>query len=172
MLPTDEERALVAETRHDPLETAQQLRRLAEKYQLSQAALAKQVGRRRSTVTNFLRLLSLPLSIQDSLRREEISIGHAKLLLSVVAREQQLELHARIVREKLTVRQAADCARAIPRQERESRADALHRRTLADQLQERLGTKVEIESAQVIIDYYGLEDLQGLLDKLGLTEGA
>lgn len=170
LILSEEERCRVSRGKQNPLNVARALRDLARKYALNQHHLARQVGLRRSTVANYLRLLQLPPSIQESLQRDEISIGHAKIILSVADCAEQLKLHARIVQEALTVRQAEEAARGLLAM-RDRGSDDLHQRALVEQLQLRLGTKVEIamqgDRGQLILHYYDLDDLQRLLMQLG-----
>lgn len=171
--PTEQELAGVVQTQRNPIEIARELKRLIEKYKLNQRTLAQQVGRRRSTITNYLRLLTLPPLIQESLSVGQISMGHAKLLLSLNVRNQQMTLHQRMMKEKLTVRQAAAVARSefVPPEKSD---EALHTKVIAEQLQELFGTRIEIEregkGGWLNMAFYDLDDLQRLLEKLGWVE--
>jgi ParB family chromosome partitioning protein len=164
---TDNERAQVARPSRDPMEIAKMLKALSDKYRLSHAQLAAHVGRRRSTVTNYLRLLSLPLNIQQSVSTGEISMGHAKLLLSLASREMQFELHERILRELLTIREANAVTQDRAFSRRTENADALHQKAVAESLQEHFGTRVEINDQRIILHYHDVDDLQRLLEKMG-----
>ncbi|MFI3288181.1 MAG: ParB/RepB/Spo0J family partition protein [Rikenellaceae bacterium] len=90
------------------LEIALTLRRLTEELGVTQEALAKSVGKRRSTVANYLRLLTLCPVVQEALRGEEISMGHAKVIASIESAEEQEKFLAKIISAKLSVRAAED----------------------------------------------------------------
>lgn len=90
----------------NPIEEALACRRLQRQYQLTQEELASKLGKKRSTVANLVRILSLPQEIQDSIKRGEITMGHAKAILSEVTSSKQHALHQKILQGQLTVRQA------------------------------------------------------------------
>ncbi|MBR5184147.1 MAG: chromosome partitioning protein ParB, partial [Bacteroidales bacterium] len=79
--------------------------RLIEECNLTQEAMAERVGKKRTTVTNYLRLLKLPAEIQFAIRAKKISMGHAKALLSIENGKEQLKLANQIVEQDLSVRQ-------------------------------------------------------------------
>ncbi len=159
----------------NPLEIAIALQRLTEEFSFSQEELAVRVGKKRSTVANYLRLLALPRAIQQSLSKNLITMGHAKVILSVRDPLRQLLVHERVISEELTVRQTEQLAekfqgkipepssRGAPK--RDADLEALER-----QLQQHLGTKVELQKDKVVIHYYSLDDLDRVLDQLGVGE--
>ena len=165
----------------NPMEIADALKRLSQEYKMSQDELAKKIGKKRSTIANYMRLKYLPERIQNSLSVDEISMGHAKVILSLENEEQQLLLHDLIIRKGLTVRQAEDESKKI---NTKSKKRALVYRTrdfyveqLEEQLKELLATKVVIEEqgkkgkkGKIIIDYYNLDDLDRLLEIFGAQE--
>lgn len=156
------------------LELAKVLQLLIKEYKLSQEELAQKIGKKRSTITNYLRLLSLPQIIQDSVSKELISIGHAKTILSLSNESQQCRLHDLILSHKLTVRQAEQEALAIEasitKEQNDSSSCNLHLRKLAEKMQHKLGTKVQIQGkgdkGRITIDYYNLDDLDRVLEIL------
>ena len=87
------------------IEVALALKSLSTKCNLSQEEIAQKVGKNRSTVSNFLRLLKLPLQIQDSIRNREISSGHARALINLPGEQQQLKVWKQILSHQLSVRQ-------------------------------------------------------------------
>src|SRR5688572_2885897 len=95
----------------DPIEVALSYKRLIDECSLTQEQLSEQVGKQRSTVTKFLRLLKLPAPIQKSLRDREISMGHAKALINIDNEDRQLAIFALAMEEELSVRQIEDLAR-------------------------------------------------------------
>lgn len=95
----------------DPMEVALSYKRLIDECNLTQEALGDKVNKQRSTVTNFLRLLKLPAVIQKSLRDKDISMGHARALLSVENEDKQLAIFAMALENDLSVRQIEEMAR-------------------------------------------------------------
>ena len=89
----------------DSIEVALSFQRLIEECNLTQEAMAERVGKKRTTVTNYLRLLKLPAEIQFAIRAKKISMGHAKALLSLESGKEQLKLANQIVEQDLSVRQ-------------------------------------------------------------------
>lgn len=95
----------------DPIEVALSYKRLIDECNLTQEQLSEKVGKQRSTVTNFLRLLKLPAPIQKSLRDRELTMGHAKALISIDNEDRQLAIFALALEQDLSVRQVEDLAR-------------------------------------------------------------
>ena len=92
----------------DAMEVAESYRRLVEECNLTQEQLSERVGKKRSTVTNYLRLLRLPAEIQLAIRTRQITMGHARGLVNVESAEQQLEIFKSILEEGLSVRQVEE----------------------------------------------------------------
>lgn len=95
----------------DPIEVSLSYKRLIDECSLTQEQLSEKVGKQRSTVTNFLRLLKLPAPIQKSLRDREISMGHAKALINIDNEDRQLAIFALTLEQELSVRQIEELAR-------------------------------------------------------------
>ncbi len=95
----------------DPIEVSLSYKRLMDECNLTQEQLSEKVGKQRSTVTNFLRLLKLPAPIQKALRDKELSMGHAKALVSIDNEDRQLAIFALALEQDLSVRQVEDLAR-------------------------------------------------------------
>jgi ParB family chromosome partitioning protein len=93
------------------MDVALSYQRLIEECSLTQEILSDRVGKKRPTITNYLRLLRLPPQIQIAVRNQEITMGHAKALINMEHPEQQMDLFARVVREGLSVRQTEELAR-------------------------------------------------------------
>lgn len=162
----------------NPIEIAIALRRLVDEFGLNQEELAQRIGKKRSTIANYLRLLTLPKYIQNSVIKGTITMGHAKAILSLVPFEQQQLLFELIIRDGLTVRQAEESALRIS--EKGKRKQLLpvtrdfHLEQLAEKAQQSLGTKVFIQSSgkkgKIVIDYYSYDDLDRLLAIFGINE--
>ncbi len=97
----------------DAIEVALSFQRLIEECELTQEAMAERVGKKRATVTNYLRLLKLPAQVQLALRKGKISMGHAKCILSIEETDIQLQLCELIIKNDLSVRQAEQKAKAL-----------------------------------------------------------
>jgi ParB family transcriptional regulator, chromosome partitioning protein len=144
------------------MEVAYALQRLIDEFAYTQDELARRIGKKRSTVANYLRLLTLPSEVKESVARGEISMGHAKVVLSLTDRQSQLELLNRIRRDRLTVRGA----------EQERRDEDLHAADLARRLGLKFGRKVSLTTKRkggtLSLEFYSLDDLDRLLEDLGL----
>ncbi|MBL4642638.1 MAG: ParB/RepB/Spo0J family partition protein [Flavobacteriaceae bacterium] len=92
----------------DPIEVALSYQRLIDEIQLTQEQLSVRVGKKRSTVTNYLRLLKLDPIIQTGMRDGFISMGHGRALISIDTNENQLNIYTKIVKDKLSVRQTEE----------------------------------------------------------------
>ena len=153
----------------NPLEVAKGYQRLKDEFGYTQEAVAKSVGKPRSSVANSLRLLTLSPKIHDEIDKGVISEGHAKVLLSVdgVKAEQLL---MRIISENLSVRdlekQITESSPQTSKKEKKSR-DELN---LESALSSRIGSKVTIEDkdgkGKMVIKYYSYEELDGIIEKI------
>ena len=97
----------------DPIEVALSYQRLIDEIQLTQEELSTRVGKKRSTVTNYLRLLKLDPILQTGMRDGFISMGHGRALINVDKTEDQLNIYERILREKLSVRQTEEIVKDL-----------------------------------------------------------
>lgn len=95
----------------DPIEVSLSYKRLIDECNITQEQLSEKVNKQRSTVTNFLRLLKLPAVIQKAVRDKDISMGHARALLSIENEDKQLAIFAMAVENELSVRQVEELAR-------------------------------------------------------------
>ncbi len=160
----------------NPMDEAEGYARLSSEFNLTQEDVAKKVGKDRSTVTNMLRILTLPDKIKHSLRKEEITVGHARALLSAETSEKQLELWKQIVKNNLNVRDVEILvkgkAEERPAVKKGGRKRAYTQNTelnsLVEKLTTHLGTKVKIfgspDRGKIEIEYYSKEDLERILE--------
>jgi ParB family chromosome partitioning protein len=95
----------------DAIEIAISYKRLMDECGLTQENLSQKVGKQRSTIANYLRLLKLPAEIQLAIRENKISMGHARAIVNIDKPETQLEIYNRIITENLSVRDVEDMAR-------------------------------------------------------------
>ena len=157
----------------NPLEEAKGYTRLLDEFGYTQEDVAAAVGKDRATVANFLRLLSLPEEIQRGLRDAAITMGHAKALLGVEDRAQQVRLYEQAKRDGLSVRQIeALVGTWSPKKRRLRRVDP-HLKELEDTLRRALGTKVSLvarnKGGRITIEYFSQEDLSRILQALGMS---
>ncbi len=156
------------------IEVALALKSLTTKCSLTQDEIAQKVGKNRSTVSNFLRLLKLPLQIQDSIRNREISSGHARALINLPGEQQQLKVWKQILTRQLSVRQTeALVNRMFKDQSKPVQQDSSERLSHITQLEsvlrDKLATKVRIVEkkggkGEIHIQYFSNDDLDRLLD--------
>ena len=162
----------------NPIEEAAAYRQLMEMEGLSQDEMAARVGKNRATVANSLRLLKLPAEIQESIRKAELTPGHARAVLSVINPRAQQALFAEIIKKGLSVRDAEKRAAALGSASTNSAQKAQKPKDRAPELgamEEKfiahLGTKVvingDLKKGTVVIDYYSMDDLDRLYEILG-----
>lgn len=136
----------------DPIETAQAYSHLLREHDLTQEELAKKVGKSRPSITNALRLLSLPMSIRRSVQEGEISAGHARAILSLEKERQQVEVWKRVKNEDLSVRQTETLVRnvreGVKKPKRESLELSPDWREIQDHLTRQWGVTVNIKQNQ------------------------
>ncbi len=97
----------------DPIEVAISYQRLIDECSLTQESLSDRVGKKRSTIANYLRLLKLPAEIQLGLREKQISMGHARAIINVEDSSKQIAVFEKIIREDLSVRKVEEIVRTI-----------------------------------------------------------
>lgn len=165
-----------------PMEEAKAYKRLIEEYKLKQDEIAEKVGKSRSSVANSLRLLNLADPVQEMVNNNTLSMGHAKVLLSVRPAEKQQEIAKMVVEEGLSVRQLeklleSDAKRAkkaeVEKQKQEDSQEALTSliyESIGQQMQDVLGTKVNIiqgkRKGKIEIEYYSPEDLERIMEMI------
>lgn len=158
------------------IEVALALKSLTTKCRLTQDEIAQKVGKNRSTVSNFLRLLKLPMAIQDSIRKRDISSGHARALINLPGEQQQLKAWKQIISHQLSVRQTEMLVNRMFKEqpkltEGETRSSP-HINQLESRLRGRLATKVRIiekkaGKGEIHIQYFSHDDLDRILDLMG-----
>ena len=131
----------------NPIDLARGYNRLANEFELTHQDIARRVGSERSTVTNLLRLLHLPEEIQQCIRQGEISMGHARALLSLPTKEEQLAALREIIKGRLSVRQTETLRPRKKSKGKASKADeelSPELKSVEDQIRLLFGTKVQI----------------------------
>lgn len=161
----------------NPIEEAEAFKHLIEAFNISQEDLSKRIGKDRTTITNTLRLLKLPLEVRNQLLQNRITSGHARALLSLENKEKQKELCALIIKKGLSVREAE----AIAKRWSEKPKKTIHPikkqgdlesqlSSLQDSMRKYLGTKVHItqkgKKGKIEIEYYSLDDLERIVEAI------
>ena len=155
----------------NPIEESSAYRNLLEEHGYTQENLAQRIGKNRSTIANFIRLLQLPEPIQVDLSERKITTGHARALLAIEGDEDQLLLRDRIVAENLSVRETEEAVRQIKlppklNQQKEKEAESPQMTMNQDKLRDYFGTKVVIKAkgkkGKIEFEYYNQDDFNRL----------
>jgi ParB family chromosome partitioning protein len=157
----------------NPIEESSAYQELIQKFHLTQEALSKRVGKNRSTIANFLRLLKLPAIIQQDLIDGQLTTGHARVLVAIESLSAQKEVRDLIIKKSLSVRQTEDLVKKILTLKKPKSPQTetdYYIESLSKDLQKSLGTKVVIrrkgQKGKIIIEFYSDEDLGRLIDQL------
>ncbi len=157
----------------NPLEIAMAYQRLAQELNYTQQDIADKVGKDRTSITNYLRLLKLPKEIQDSLAENKVSMGHARALLSLEDPSLQVDLCRRIVRNGLSVREverAVQKAVGEPAAPQEAKSPDPNLAALQEELLRLLRTKVQITGSRdkgvLKVYYFSLDDLNRIYNQI------
>ncbi len=163
----------VQRDRLNPIEQAQAFQRLIDECNLTQEEVAKKIGKDRTTITNFLRLLKLPQKIQESVKHDEITMGHARALLSVDDPDIQEKVWQKVVKNKLSVRKVEQLVRNVTEEKEAEKKSVRPKRSvyiqkMESELREIFGTKVNIRSRKeggtIEVEFYSPEDLNRLYE--------
>jgi ParB family chromosome partitioning protein len=157
------------------IEIAHGYQRLIKECKLTQEDVAVKVGKSRSAVTNFLRLLKLPEEIKASIRKGEIMEGHARAILAVDNPEEQVVLWKKILGENLSVRKAEEFTKNLKKQQKPRKIFQVTNQDkaaidfLESKFREHFGTKVKIHprtktSGEIVIEYFTSEDLERIIE--------
>jgi len=156
----------------NPLEEARALNRLIEEFQMTHQQAAQAVGRSRAAVSNLLRLLDLPREVCALVETRALEMGHARALLGLPGRRQQVEVGALIARKSISVRETEAIVRRMTEPGKKSAPGAASRDPdvvrLEQDLGEKLGARVAIQHSpsgrgKVVVDYNSLDELEGIL---------
>ena len=159
----------------NPLEEANAFQRLIIEYEMTHQEVANSVGRARASISNMLRLLELPNSVQELLNNSSINMGHARALLSIQDPAMQLEVANLVAEKKLSVRETEKLVKSIiegktkeKKQPQKKDQDIIN---LEDTLTNQLGAKVTIKHNQagagtLTISYTSTDELEGILNKI------
>jgi ParB family transcriptional regulator, chromosome partitioning protein len=163
----------------NPIEISLSYQRLISECNLKQEELASRVGKNRSTVTNYLRLLKLPPDIQIALRDNKLSMGHARAIINIENADAQLYVFKKILAEDLSVRKVEELVREISSATKKSTTTKHKEKPgpgdvnkLQSKLSSHFGTKVSVKSdgkkGEIKIPFLSVEDLNRILEILGM----
>jgi ParB family chromosome partitioning protein len=154
----------------NPIEESRAYQRLSDEFSLTQEEIAKKVGKERSSVANYLRLLKLPQEIQDSISNEELTMGHARALLSLNSAKEQISLKDMIIKKGMSVREIESIINRDrhPKREPAKKTIDIFKNRLEEELQRFFGTKVNVikgrKRGKIEIVFYSDEDLERLVE--------
>ncbi len=159
------------------IEIAISYKRLIDECSLTQEELATRVGKDRTTVTNYLRLLKLPPQIQTAIRDNKISMGHARAIIGLDDPMMQLKIFNDIIDRDLSVRSVEDIVRGTPKTKKkpatisEKFLKGMEYKQIQKRLEDKFETKIEVKhrkngSGQILFTYFSTDDLNRLLDVL------
>jgi len=165
----------------NPIERAKAYQNYLNTFSLTQAEAAERLGEDRSVIANYLRLLDLPLEVKQMLADGQLTTGHAKAILSLPTDELRRKLANRAMAGRLSVREVERLVRRYLIETDQAkvtiRSKPAHILDLEGKLSSLLGTKVMIETrnkgqrGKIIIEFYSLDEFDGIAEKLGLACG-
>jgi ParB family transcriptional regulator, chromosome partitioning protein len=156
----------------NPIEEAHAYRRLSDEFKLTQDQIADAVGKDRSSIANFVRLLRLPHEIRENVAAGALSMGHARALLALPDETAQLQTGRDVVAKQLSVRETEALVKKVagPAPPREAPQKDVHTRAAEDKLRFALGTRVRIvrkrKGGRIEIDFASEDELQRLYEQL------
>jgi ParB family chromosome partitioning protein len=161
----------------NPIEEAVAYRRLADEFHLTQEQIADAVGKDRSSIANYVRLLRLPQEVRASVASSALSMGHARALLPLMDEASQLRVARDVVARNLSVRETEALVKkaAAPEENKPEKKSDVHTRAAEDKLRLALGTRVRInrkgKGGRIEIDFVDENELQRLYELLTGPQG-
>lgn len=159
----------------NPIEVALSYERLITECNLTQDQLSERVGKQRSTISNYMRLLKLPALIQSALRENKISMGHARAIVNLSTEAEQINAYKQIVEGNLSVRKTEELAKSIKTETKNAKALPLSLvdKKLMTDLSNLFQTKVkfqrrDLEKGKIVIPFNSEEDLDRILSLIKL----
>lgn len=160
----------------DAIEIAISYQRLMTECNLTQEALSERVGKKRATISNYLRLLNLPPEIQLGIRENKISMGHARGLLAFNTESEMINAYHKIISEELSVRQVEQLAKnkkTKAKKPAQSFPLSFELQKIKSELTDHFGTKVDLKrdkngKGKIQISFQSEDELQRIIDKLEL----
>jgi len=161
------------------MEIALSYKRMMDELNHTQEQVAERMGKERSTVANYVRLLKLPPDIQVAVRKGEISMGHARALINVDTIDKQLYIFQETVERKLSVRQTEELVRKLYKVANPVKSSVKAQlppayKKIEDNLASHFTTKVKLNhnkkgNGTITIEYYSISDLNKILDQVGVS---
>ena len=156
----------------NPIDQARAYKRLLEEFNMTQDKVADTIGKDRATVANIMRLLNLPVKIQEYVSRGTISMGHAKAILSLNKESEQMRLCTKVIKDDLSVRDTESYAKRISINKAKSKEDKNdpNLNSIEQELREIFGTKVKIlkskKGGKIEIEFYSNTDMERVITLL------
>jgi ParB family chromosome partitioning protein len=161
------------------MEIALSYKRMMEELSHTQEEVAERMGKERSTVANYIRLLKLPPDIQIAVRKNEISMGHARALVNVDTVDKQLYIYHEIIKSGLSVRQTEELVRKLYKsngavKEPVKATIPVAYKKIEDNLASHFSARVKLSHSKkgngsILIEYYSIHDLNKILEQMGVT---
>ena len=152
------------------MEEAMAYQTMMERFSLTQESLAQKVGKSREHVANILRLNKLPQTIQTMILNQELSMGHARPLITLGSEAAMIALAHRIVKENLSVRAVEALIKKPSQPNKKPKVDSHHYDKVIENLEDKFQTQVKVSDSSITISYKGWDDLNRILDLLGVNE--
>jgi ParB family chromosome partitioning protein len=149
----------------DAIEIALAYQRLMDEYNLTQERMSERVGKKRTTVANYLRLLKLPAEIQLGIKEKKIDMGHARAILGSPSPEQQLSIYKRILQNGLSVRKVEELVSDSKTNKKETKISPSYTEQ-QKVLQQKLGAKAKIIGQKITISFRDEEELNNILNHI------
>ena len=156
----------------NPIEEAEAYKRLMNKFDYTQQKLSQALSKNRATVANLLRLLKLPAEVKKSLAQEEITMGHARSLLSLNEPQKQREAYRIVVRKGLSVRETEKLVKKLTlvKKKKVPEKGLVDLEYMRNDLRQWLGTQVKIvtsgKKGKIIIEFYSSEELERIIERI------
>ncbi|MDI6604828.1 ParB/RepB/Spo0J family partition protein [Aceticella autotrophica] len=154
----------------NPIDEAKAYKSLIERFNLTQEDISKKVGKSRSSIANSIRLLNLDDKVQGMVMEGKLTIGHAKVILSLQDMENQRYIAEKVIEKNLNVRETENLIKQISsnKRQKKKKENSLYIKEMEENLCNFFGTKVKIISnknkGKILIEYYGEEDLARLAE--------
>ena len=163
----------------NPIEEAESYKKLMQDFEYTQQKLSQVLGKDRTTIANQIRLLKLPNMVKQALSQNEISMGHARSLLSITEPLKLREAYRILLLKGLSVRETEKLAKKMNqgKPDKKIAEKSVHLESLRNDLMQHLGTQVKIwqrgKKGKIIIEFYSPEELEGILERIkGVNERA
>ena len=156
----------------NPIDQAKAYKRLSEEFDMTQEKVADTIGKDRATVANIMRLLNLPVKIQEYVSRGTISMGHARAILSLNKESEQMRLCTKVIKDDLSVRDTESYTKkiSISRIKSKDTKEDPNLNSIEQELREIFGTKVKIlkskKGGKIEIEFYSNTDMERVINLL------